>query len=272
MHQVVVLPEWNGRALIDVLSIAFKISKKRAKELLDKKNVFVNNRRCWIAKNQVAKGDTIEISGAIERKKSQKNQRKIQILYEDEFFLIANKPPGLNTNEGASIQSILRNQLGNQKLLAVHRLDKDTSGAIIVAKSQDVFNEFVKLFSGRKLDKIYHGYVLGVQGRVKSIINDSLDGKEAITHLSVLKSIGEITLMQIKIETGRTHQIRRHLKMYGMAILGDKEYGTKLSEARKYRSFDRQMLHAYSLSFNHPITGKKIKVTAEYIDMELSNG
>ncbi len=222
----------------------------------------------------------------------------LDILYEDDGFLVVNKPAGINVHPGdhksseASLIELVHDYLGGQydslsfRPSLVHRIDRDTSGTLIIAKQKKVLETLLSLLQNGKIEKVYHALVLGKPPKSRDTIVARLErkenakdeakvqvhenGQEAITHYSTLQeNINErYTLLECRIETGRTHQIRVHLAHIGTPILGDKAYGNKQenSFAKKYHAITRQLLHAYSLSFPHPITKKQLTIHAPYPD------
>lgn len=208
----------------------------------------------------------------------------LDIVYEDEFLLIVNKPvnmvvhPALGNYRGTLVNALLyycKESLsdinGSIRPGIVHRLDKDTTGLIIVAKNNKVHSKLSAMFQEKSIVKTYYAIVKGrfaeekKQGRIETqIARDSKDrkkmtvvwdrGKTAITNYKVLAEGKAHSLVEVKIETGRTHQIRVHMKYLNHPILGDSVYGQADSE------ITRQMLHAYCLEFLHPITGQKMEV------------
>jgi 23S rRNA pseudouridine1911/1915/1917 synthase len=259
---VTVLKSWDNKSLLQVLSEAYGLSKNKAKQILDSRNVFVNNKRVWIAKYLVRQGDKIHIAGA-QLKKDNTSSSKIEVIFEDQWILVVNKPSGMLSNGPKSLEENLR-KIKNSKLLRVaHRLDRDTSGAIIVAKNDEVFDKIKNLFSEHKVSKTYSALVVGYATRpAKFSIDTPLDGKSALSIVELKKNFGKVSLIDVQIITGRTHQIRRHLISLNIALLGDKEYFNKHSNSEEFRKIPRQMLHATTLEFCHPITCKNISVKA----------
>ena len=229
---------------------------------------------------------------------------KIEILYEDSDIAILNKPSGLLTHKknkldnSPSLQESLRGQFyiddnENLKEGIVHRLDKDTSGIIIITKNPKSKNKFKEMFKYRNIKKNYMAFTFGVLNknnveinknisrnrvqRTKFSVSDRL-GKSAITKVSNIRTFhGSISLLDCEIVTGRTHQIRVHLLSLGLPIIGDKDY--KLNKEQKFRLanmtndlkdlvtlFPRQALHAYKIEFNHPISEKYTKIICELPD------
>ena len=226
---------------------------------------------------------------------------RIEILYEDNDIAILNKPSGLLTHkkneldDSPSLQESLKNQFiieddENYKEGIIHRLDKDTSGIIIITKNLITKYKFREMFKSRNIKKNYLAFTYGVLNqsnfeinrnisrnkvrRTKFNVSDNL-GKNAITKVSNVRTFhGSLSLLDCEIITGRTHQIRVHLLSLGLPIIGDKDY--RISKEQKFRLsnmtnslrdlvslFPRQALHSYKVEFNHPILEKKIKITCD---------
>lgn len=204
-------------------------------------------------------------------------KKALQIIYEDEDILIINKPKGLVVYSGVgkektTVVSILKekhtlsNLYGEERLGIVHRLDKDTSGIMIVAKNNDAHKYYESLFKERKIQKEYIALVKGSIQESKGKIDmpiirsskdfkkmeASLKGKEAITYFNVIERFDKYTLVNINIETGRTHQIRVHFSQIAYPIVGDKKY----SRGKNDFNINSQLLHAYLLKFTDR-NGKK---------------
>ncbi len=226
---------------------------------------------------------------------------RIEILYEDSDIAILNKPSGLLTHKknefdnSPSLQESLKDQFTiddgeNYKEGIVHRLDKDTSGIMIITKNIISKNKFRELFRNRNIKKNYFAFTYGIlnQSNIKinkNIYRDKIQrtkfnvsdnfGKNAITKVSNIRTFhGSISLLDCEIITGRTHQIRVHLLSLGLPIIGDKNY--RLNKEQKFRLtnmkdglrdlislFPRQALHSYKIEFDHPISEKHIKITCE---------
>ena len=223
-------------------------------------------------------------------------EKKIEILYEDPYFLAVNKPTGMNVHPGdhktteASLIELIQDQLwGRYDSLSfrpslVHRIDRDTSGTLLIAKEKRTLDALLSLLQNGKIEKTYHAVVVGKPIKARDTLSANLErienakneakvivspwGQRAITHYATLREgIRErYSLLECQIETGRTHQIRVHMAHNHTPILGDKSYGNipENTYARKHFSIHRQLLHAYSLSFIHPITREKIIITAPY--------
>ena len=210
----------------------------------------------------------------------------IDIIYEDSHIIVVNKPKGLvvhpaNGNPDGTlvnaIMAICKDSLsgigGEIRPGIVHRLDKDTSGILIVAKNDKAHINLSNQIKNREVKKIYIALVRGVVSENEATIDMPIgrstkdrkkmavrkEGKTAITHFKVLKRFPKYTLLEIKIDTGRTHQIRVHMAEIGHPVVGDLVY----SNGKNEFGVEGQMLHAESLDFVHPITGKKMHLEAE---------
>ncbi len=238
-------------------------SLRSLKKLIDENHVWVNGQIERFSSSKVQKGDVIECFDFT----LEFNSLPLT-LYEDDFFKIINKP----------YSSVCSSQNFSPFFL-VHRLDKDTTGCLILAKTKEAKQEMEKLFRAGSIHKIYHGLTDGAfhkeKGEIKSFLvkkrsyqggciwGSAPQGKLAITHWKVLKKQEKATYLEIEPKTGRTHQIRVHLKEHSHPILGDYQYNKKF---RFSQPISRQMLHAYSLCFEHPFLQKKITVKAPHFE------
>jgi 23S rRNA pseudouridine1911/1915/1917 synthase len=210
----------------------------------------------------------------------------LDILFEDEHFLAVNKPVGMVVHPapGHWTGTFVNALLGYCKSLSeeefttlrpgiVHRLDKETSGVLIAAKNTSVQQGLQELFAKREIRKEYIAICLGNPGtgtinapiqrhphKRKEMCIAKEGGRSAVTHFETLKTFGRLSLIKLRLETGRTHQIRIHMKYRGTPILGDSIYGQ--DTANKRHGVHRQMLHAYRLEFTHPVTGEPCKFEA----------
>lgn len=255
---------FQGKTLIEFLSESLEVSKNQAKRLLDARLVYVNNKRIWIAGHALALGDMVKVYGETKKSSAISVITKESILYQDDHYIVLNKPAGIISNGEKSAETHLRTLLKNRSLLAVHRLDKDTSGCLIFAANREAFDKAVETFRGKEVTKIYRVLSVGEYRGGDRTIREPIDGKEAISHVKCIKVLKELSLLEVQIETGRTHQIRKHLLSIGYPVLGDKEYVTKRSVSDRFRGVGRQMLHAYKIKMAHPYTDKPLSVTAQY--------
>ncbi|QQR55123.1 RluA family pseudouridine synthase [Candidatus Peregrinibacteria bacterium] len=226
---------------------------------------------------KLATGDTVQMPLAgLPRPKLKKSNLKLEILFEDEKMLVINKPAGIvvhpdstghheNTIANA-IQAHLTGKFEGFRPGIVHRLDKDTSGALIIAKTPESLHHLSRLFQNRKVHKSYLALVKDcpktTSGKISAPIQrDShkrkqmamhRQGKNAVTTFEVLENYGWCSLLKVNIETGRTHQIRLHLAGIGHPVLGDTTYGNKPVNARALKELElkRQFLHAKNLEID----------------------
>jgi 23S rRNA pseudouridine1911/1915/1917 synthase len=219
----------------------------------------------------------------------------LDIVHEDEYLLVLNKPSGLVVHPGAGnpAGTLLNALLHHDPTLAelpragiVHRLDKDTSGLMVVAKTLPTYTGLVDLLSRHEVERQYEAVVLGTMvaggtvdepigrsmgDRLRQAVRDEEDGKRAVTHYRLRERFRAHSLLQCQLETGRTHQIRVHLAHIGHPLIGDPLYGGGLKLPRgasagliaTLRGFRRQALHAEKLSFVHPATGEALSFSAE---------
>jgi len=247
--------------LKDFLAKSLNISKTKAKHLIDTRNVLVNGQRVWIASHLLSKGDIVEI---LEEKKAKENVKITEknIIYEDNFIIAVNKPPFIiSESDKNSVEDQLR-KLKGKGIKAIHRLDRETSGVLLFAKSYPVFERFKKLWQNKSIKKIYRAVSHRKANFKKRIVNFDIDGKYAKSEISTLKTYSEYSYFEINIKTGRKHQIRIHLSKIGYPIVGDKEYGLKFIEEPLLKGVKRQLLHAYFISFFHPYLKKKVIINA----------
>jgi 23S rRNA pseudouridine1911/1915/1917 synthase len=203
----------------------------------------------------------------------------LEIVYEDAALLVINKPPGLVVHPGSGNWSgtLLNAQLAHAPQLAgipragiVHRLDKDTSGLLVVAKTLPAQTSLVRQLQARTVKREYLALVHGAvkkAGTVEAMIGRHpvqrtrmavvTQGKPAVTHYEVLQRFAEVTLLRCRLETGRTHQIRVHMQSIGHPLVGDPTYGRRHAPAL-LAQFKRQALHAERLALIHPTSGQTV--------------
>ena len=229
----------------------------------------------------------------------------LDIRYEDSALMVIHKPAGMVVHPGVGVQSgTIANALmhklkdsdlqaeGNDRPGIVHRIDKNTTGLLLIAKTTQAMQHLAKQFYVHSIERRYHALVWGdlkeEQGRIEGFIGrhpknrklrhvfpDETQGKHAVTHYKVLERFGYVTYVECRLETGRTHQIRVHFKHLGHPLFGDVEYGgdkiVKGTIFTKYKQFvqnglelmPHQALHALSLGFEHPETGVWVQLESE---------
>jgi 23S rRNA pseudouridine955/2504/2580 synthase len=181
----------------------------------------------------------------------------LDILYEDEDCLVINKPSGLPTQGGVGVKvslDDLLSELREPRPLLVHRLDKDTSGTILVAKNKTSAARYARLIAGREFKKIYRALCWGIpkppNGRIEDPLSVKGVEKNSLTFYRTIGQNGEYALLELELGTGRIHQIRRHLALLGHPILGDDKYGDFMlnKKLRKEKGLRHLLLHAYRLT------------------------
>ena len=263
-----------------------KLSRNMIQKLVESGNILVNGENKKIS-YKVQVGDIIDLNLPEPKEAGIEAQEiPIEVVYEDSDIIVVNKPKGMvvhpaNGNpDGTLVNAVMALCKGSLSGIGgeirpgiVHRLDKDTSGLLIVAKNDLAHINMSKQIKDREVKKIYIALVKGNIGENEATINMPIgrstkdrkkmavrkDGKEAITHFKVLKRYEKYTLLEIKIDTGRTHQIRVHMAEIGHPVVGDMVYSSGKNEF----GVEGQMLHAKSLDFKHPITGKAMHLEAE---------
>lgn len=261
-------------------------SRVAIQRLVTNGKVLVNGKTVK-ASYKVQAGDKIEVEEEVPVEISLKAQDiPLDIIYEDKDIIVVNKPKGMvvhpaNGNPDGTlvnaIMAICKDSLsgigGEIRPGIVHRLDKDTSGIIIIAKNDKAHINLSEQIKEHTVKKTYIALVRGLVKENEATINMPIGrsekdrkkmavtkkGKEAITHFKVLERYDKYTLLQVNIETGRTHQIRVHLSQIGYPIVGDEVY----SNGKNEWNVKGQCLHAKSLEFIHPVTGEKMYLEAE---------
>ncbi len=262
--------------LLEFLSETFPDSPKtRIKKLLQSGNVKCNNKIVTLNSFKLSPGNSIEILSHEDKKVLNKAETPFLVLYEDKYLIAIEKPAGISTSStdnSPNIHSILTQFLkkkskGKVRSFVVHRLDKEVSGILLFAKSEDIMNILKE--NWKHVEKNYYALVEGIpekpEGTIRSwLVEDKFqkmhstsqteNAKFSITHYRIKEQLLNLTLLDIQIETGRKNQIRVHLSDIGCPIVGDRKYGASKEFIRRIR------LHAYHLSLPHPINGKIIKI------------
>jgi 23S rRNA pseudouridine1911/1915/1917 synthase len=272
------------------------VSRGAIQRLIEQGHIRVNGRTVKPAHSPRA-GEKVQVEWPDARPaEAQPEEIPLDILYEDEALLVLNKPAGLVVHPAAGhdehtlVNALLhhcRGQLSGIGGVArpgiVHRLDKETSGCMVVAKNDASHLALSNQFAGREVDKIYHAILCGVlprdEGNVRASIarhpshrkrmaaRDDESGRAAHTAYRVIERLREATLVEAVLHTGRTHQIRVHFQFLGSPLAGDTTYGQRqsrrLAELTGYEP-PRVMLHAHKLGFIHPRSGKRLKLESPW--------
>jgi len=301
--EFVVASENAGKRLDQFLVLQMPdASRAQIQELIAQEKVTVNGGAVK-SSYRLRAGETIEIVGEVQRPalRAIAEDIPLEIVYEDDDLAVVNKPAGMMVHAGAGATEDERNRgtLVNALLHSfgalsgvggelrpgiVHRLDKDTSGLIVVAKNDLAHRKLAAQFSGRKVKKTYialvHGWLKNDRGTISAAISrDAVrrtrmttrrsGGREAITHYEVERRIdsefGKSTLLKVRIETGRTHQIRVHLASIGHTVVGDHLYGAPKEIRAKSGnaiSLRRNFLHSAEIEFLQPTTGEPLSFSS----------
>jgi 23S rRNA pseudouridine1911/1915/1917 synthase len=299
----VVGAEYAGRRLDHFLvSQITDTSRSRIQQLISQEKVLIDGKPAR-ASLQLRGGEQIEIVGEVDRPplRAIAEEIPLDVIYEDDDLAVVNKPAGMMVHAGAGATDDERNRGtlvnallhrfgalsrvgGELRPGIVHRLDKETSGLIVVAKNDTAHRKLSAEFSGRKVRKTYvalvHGWLKADKGTISSPISrDAIrrirmttrrsGGREAITKYVVEQRIesdfGKFTLLKVKIETGRTHQIRVHLASLGHPVVGDALYGAPREIRGKSGptiSLSRNFLHSAELEFDHPKSGELLSFSS----------
>ena len=290
-------PEAAGRRLDQALAAVFPdYSRTRLKSWIDGGQVLLDG-AAPRARDKVAGGEQVEVDAELEDEVPVVAQPiDLDIVHEDGAVIVIHKPAGLVVHPGAgnpdrTLQNALLAHDPGLSVLPragiVHRLDKDTSGLLVVARTLEAHTELVRLLEAREVHREYEAVCCGVMtggGTVDAPIGrhpvDRLkmsirqDGRESVTHYRVIERFRAHTHVRVLLETGRTHQIRVHLTHIGYPIVGDPTYGRRLAVPKgatprlqaALRGFRRQALHAARLGFPHPVTGEALEFEAPLPD------
>jgi len=275
-----------GRRIDVVVSELSGLTRSQVQKLIEHGHLTVNDSSMkpnYKARN----GDVVSIFLSEEEQELIAEDLPIQVLYQDDYLIVVNKPPGMVVYPAAGhSRGTLMNAVAfhSGKLASiggplrpgvVHRLDKDTSGIMVIALDDRAYYDLVEQFRQRTMDRRYRAVVFGnlrensgtISLRIgrsdsdrKKMSTRSGRGKDAVTTWKVIERYQTATLIEAKLGTGRTHQIRVHFASVGHPVLGDRTYGSKtvLEAGRRKITFSRQMLHAELLGFTHPVTGERL--------------
>lgn len=285
------------------------VSRTRIQDAANAGNILVNNKT--VKPNyRVKPGDVVQIVLPDPPREIEliPEDIRINIVYEDDDVIVVNKEPGMVVHPaygnytGTLVNALMWHfkdlplfQTGESRPGLVHRIDKNTSGILVVAKNELALNRLSRQFYERTTDRRYIAIVWGVPDpaegtitgnvgrnlkdrKIMQVFPDGSQGKNAVTHYRVIEDFGYVSVVECKLETGRTHQIRVHFSFIKHPLFNDDEYGgdqiLKGTTFAKYQQFvrncfrilPRQALHAKSLAFDHPVTGKRLSFDSEIPD------
>ena len=279
---MIIVEENEGLRIDRYLASELDISRSKIQKLIEEEKVFVNG-KVVPSSYAVKIDDKIEVQDDLDYNiKVEAEDIPIDIVYEDDDLLIINKESGMVVHpapghyHGTLVNALLYlyplNSGEKERPGIVHRLDKDTSGLMVVAKNEWTHEKLSEMISTKLVERKYLAIVQGVikhdtgeidapigrdsHNRQKMAVTD-VHGKDAITHFKVLERFNNSTYIECKLDTGRTHQIRVHMAYIGHPVLNDPLYG------RGNCSDFGQMLHSYSIRFNHPRTNKELFFTVD---------
>lgn len=263
----------DPKVLQDFLALRFALSRRTAKAMIDGRSVWVNRACVWIARFALRTGDMVEVpSNVVKGAKRQSEtarpnpqlptlnsqpstaSRHIRVLWQNERYLVCDKPAGLvSCDDPKSVEALLREQEGVPTLQAVHRLDRDTTGCLMFAKDYAAFLAAVEMFKTHKVSKTYHAIALGRLAYPHQTIETPIDGQPAVSKVTREAESADASFLRVRIETGRTNQIRRHLASVRHPIVGDRVFGLKSARDARFMQVSRQMLHASTLTLPDPL-------------------
>ncbi len=287
-----------GKRLDAYLGEITDLSRSAAAKLIESGAVTVSGKRVE-KKYQVKEGDEVELTlPEVEEYEAEPENIPLDVVYEDSDIIVINKPSGMVVHPapgnytGTLVNALLyhcKDSLsgigGVMRPGIVHRIDKDTSGLLVVAKNDAAHRALSEELGYHGIEREYHALVRGgfkeeagtvdlpigrhpVDRKKMAVIKNGEGAREAVTHYEVIRSYGQVSYLKLRLETGRTHQIRVHMSYLGHALLGDEVYsGTKtLFEKQHAPLFDGQILHARRLSLTHPRTGERMTFECELPD------
>jgi 23S rRNA pseudouridine1911/1915/1917 synthase len=290
-ERVVVADDFGGARADAGLAGLMGISRSQAATLIAEGNVLSRGKKLGKSARLVA-GDVLEVTVPERRDPLEVVEEVVEglkILLDDDDFVVVDKPVGVaaHPSPGWVGPTVVGGLAGAgyristsgapERVGIVHRLDVGTSGVMVVAKTERAYTALKRAFKERTVDKVYHAVVQGLPDPLEGTIDAPIgrhpghdwrfavieDGRPSITHYEVLEAFGKATLVEVHLETGRTHQIRVHFSALHHPCAGDLTYGADPRLAATL-GLTRQWLHARQLGFDHPVTGERVTVTSEY--------
>ena len=265
----------DPKVLQDFLALKFALSRRTAKAMIDGRSVWVNRKCVWIARFALRTGDLVEIPSNVVRgavrqahrapcsvlraeggdaRHEARGTRHVRVIWQNDNYLICDKPAGaVSCDDPKSVETILREQEKVPTLEAVHRLDRDTTGCLLFAKNHAALMAAVDVFKTHRVSKVYHAIAAGSFKFAHQIVDTPLDGQPAVSKVTREAVSADASFLRIRIETGRTNQIRRHLASIRYPIIGDRVFGLKNVRDPRLMQVPRQMLHASTLTLPDPL-------------------
>ncbi|MCI7267066.1 MAG: RluA family pseudouridine synthase [Veillonellaceae bacterium] len=285
LKKYIVADRYDGMALEEYLKTVMEVSARQRQKLFFSRGVYVNGVSAH-TKRALKAGDMVAIRQFKDTSYGvTPEEGNLDIIYEDNDVIVVNKPAEIlvhpaGRTESGTLANYLAGYFKQKKQIVtirpVHRLDRDTTGCVLFAKSGKMQTTLEKILAEGKIHRSYEAVIVGAgsklveecpQGIIEAPIAKDVfrpnrrvvasGGQRAVTHFQVLKEGQSFSLLSLWLETGRTHQIRVHLAYSGYPVVGDKMYG------RADKSLGRQALHAAALEFIHPLTGEKLKLRAK---------
>jgi 23S rRNA pseudouridine1911/1915/1917 synthase len=278
-HSFTVTEEDAGKRLDQALAARVPgLSRRQARVLLDIGGVFVDGRRVKVAGRPVhADEEVVAVMGGAlaratgrpgrdARARDESRLPAYQVLFEDEQIVVVDKPAGLLTaptpeSDRNNLAGLLERRPGGGRIFVVHRIDLETSGLLVFAKTEEANRALSERFRTHDLERAYLAVVAGAFPQRVTRIARPVGGRPAVTHVAVRERLGDrATVLDCRLETGRTHQIRLHVRAVGHPVLGDDRYGAPFPAAPP----PRMALHATTLGFVHPVTGEPMSFTSPW--------
>ena len=288
-YTITVDRETAGERLDKALSLEIEeISRSYIQKLIEDGQVFVDDKKATSKKEKVKEGQRIRVTmPPVREAKALPEEMELDVVYEDKELLVVNKPKGLVVHPAAgnptgTLVNGLLHHCGNElssingvmRPGIVHRIDKDTSGLLVVAKTDVAHKGLAEQLACHSIVRAYRAVVLDNIREDEGTVDEPIgrdpknrlrqavvynNSKRAVTHYTVIERMGRYTLIEARLETGRTHQIRVHMAYIKHPLLGDALYGSRKNPF----SIEGQMLHAYRLGFIHPVTSEYMEFRAE---------
>ena len=246
----------DPKILQDFLVLKFALSRRAAKAAIDGRSVWVNRKCVWIARYALKTGDLVEVPSVVVKGAQRQSAQSSR----------ANATPGalpakrhvrvlwlVSCDDPKSVEAILREQEKVPTLEAVRRLDRDTTGCLMFAKNHAALEAAIEEFKTHVVTKVYHAVVVGEFKFAHRLVDTPLDGQPAVSRVTREAKSADASFLRVRIDTGRTNQIRRHLASLRFPIVGDRVFGLKNARDPRLMRVPRQMLHASTLTLPHPL-------------------